>query len=141
MKLFLSVFFAFLTVINLRAQDSNRWFHLEGVSNPHYNVYLDKNTLDYDPGVAIIVTLKYEYINPDGMQTSLHRIEFDVAKDTYGELSRTEISKFDTTHIVKLFTPLHIIPVSEMSIIYQGVYIQAVIIGPTRKQSEMKTEQ
>jgi hypothetical protein len=127
MKIYIGIIIFFLA-FSIHAQETSPpdWFHLEGVSNPDYKVYLDMSNIDYLPGVSIIVNLKYEYINSETIQTSIHKVKFDVTKDTYDELSKIHIYKSDTSHISELTNPRHLIPGSEMSVIYQGVYIQAV---------------
>lgn len=114
--------------INLYAQESDRskWFHLEGVTNPKYKVYLETENINYVPGVSIKVNLKYEYLNSETIQTAIHKVVFDVSKDTYDELDKIHIYKKDTSYISEQSNIRHLIPGSEMSVIYQGVYIQAV---------------
>lgn len=127
MKVYLGIIIFFLT-LSLQAQetDKSKWFHLEGVTNPEYKVYLDTENIDYVPGVSIKVKLKYEYINSETIQTAIHKIVFDVSKDTYDELDKIHIYKKDTSYISEQSIIRHLIPGSEMSVIYQGVYIQAV---------------
>lgn len=127
MKTYLVVIILFLT-FSLQAQetDNAKWFHLEGVTNPEYKVYLDTENIDYVPGVSIKVILKYEYINSETIQTAIHKLHFDVAKDTYDELDKIHIYKKDTSYISEQSNIRHLIPGSEMSVIYQSVYIQAV---------------
>lgn len=127
MKVSLAII-VFLLTISLHAQeaDNDKWFHLEGVTNPKYKVYLDTENINYVPGVSIKVNLKYEYLNSETIQTAIHKVVFDVSKDTYDELDKIHIYKKDTSYISEQSNIRHLIPGSEMSVIYQGVYIQAV---------------
>ena len=139
MKTLLLFIFALISS-SLYAQDNDKWFQLEGVSNPQYKIYLDETTLDYAPGVTIIVDLKYEYTSDSLLNYSINRVKFLVSKDEYEILSTANYCFPDkngkkTEQLTKSINPIaiHLIPGSEMSVIYQGVYIQAVTIGPTKK--------
>lgn len=124
--IFIALLSFFPFILHAQEADNIKWFHLEGVTNPEYKVFLDTENIDYVPGVSIKVNLKYEYINSETIQTAIHKVLFDVSENTYDELDKIHIYKKDTSYISEQSNIRHLIPGSEMSIIYQGVYIQAV---------------
>lgn len=114
--------------ISLHAQetDKSKWFHLEGVTNPGYKVYMDQNIMKYEPGKIIEVRLKYDYTSKDSLINSIFFVKYFVDKDTY-LIEFEEQLKSDSTRSGRTESEQkHLIPGSEMSVIYQGVYIQAV---------------
>jgi len=122
----------FFATISLYAQDNDKWFHLEGVSNPEYKIYLNETNMDYVPGETISGNLKYVYSSDSLLSYSISNVKFLVSKDAYQILSTRNyfINKNGrkTEQFSKSINPssLPLIPGSEMSVIYQGVYIQAV---------------
>jgi hypothetical protein len=135
-------FVLMLISVSLYAQDSDdtKWFHLEGINNPYYKVYLNVNTMNYVPGVTIIADLKYRYLSDSLLDYSISRVKFIVSKDTYQMLSNRNYNHPDkngrqSEQFTKSVNPpsQHLIPGSEMSVIYQSVYIQAVAMGPAQK--------
>ncbi len=130
-----------LISVSLYAQEgsNDKWFHLEGVNNPEYKVYLDISNMDYAPGVTITANLKYVYAADTLLSYSVKNIKFIVPKDNYQILTERKYSVTKDGKQQEDFTKSinppeqHLIPGSEMSVIYQYVYIQAVTIGPTHK--------
>ncbi len=130
-----------LFAISVQAQEIKepKWFHLEGVNNPEYRVYLNETNIEYIPGVTIIADLKYGFFSDSLVSYSINKVKFLVPESTFQMLSNHSyyISKdgVQTEHVAEhVNPPSHpLIPGSEMSVIYQGVYIQAVTIGPTNK--------
>lgn len=134
MKVCLSLIIFFLS-LSLHAQDveKSKWFLMEGVSNPEYKVYMDPNIVKYEPGKIIEVRLKYDYTNNENFINSVYFVKYFVDQDTY-LIEYEEKLKSDSTRILRTESEQKpLIPGSEMSVIYQGVYIQAVTRGPTRK--------
>lgn len=128
-----------LISVSLYGQENDNWYHFEGVNNPEYKVYLDKTTMDYKPGVTIIADIKYVYTSDSLLNYSIRKIKFFIREDKYQILStrnyyfNNDDGKTEKFSISTNPPPEHLIPGSEMSIIYQYVYIQAVTIGPTKK--------
>jgi len=125
----------FIISVSLHAQqeDKSKWFHLEGVSNPDYKVFMDQNLIRYEPGKIIEVRLKYDYTSKDSLINSIFFVKYFVDKDTY-LIEYEEQLKSDSTRRGRTESEHRpLIPGSEMSIIYQYVYIQAVTIGPEKK--------
>jgi len=123
----------FLLFINYSySQSVPEWVHFEGVENKNYKVYYDKHSIIYDPGKTIIVNLKYDYINSETIQSAIHKVKFLVDKNAYDELDKIHYYKSDTSYISELSNIRPLIPSSEMSIIYQYLYIAAVTLGPTK---------
>ncbi|MBS1492121.1 MAG: hypothetical protein JST55_01340 [Bacteroidetes bacterium] len=134
MKVCLSLVIFFLA-LSLHAQDvdKSKWFLLEGVSNPDYKVYMDPNIMKYEPGKIIEVRLMYDNTSKADTINSVCFIKYYVDKDAY-LMEYEELLKSDSLKVLRTESvPKPLIPGSEMSIIYQGVYIQAVTMGPTRK--------
>lgn len=131
MKLFFGICFLIFST-SLFAQSSEQWFHLEGVSNPQYNVYLNENSIDYVPGVTITVDLKYKYFSDSLLNYSISKVKFLVSKDAYQVLSNRNFfidkdeRRTESVSESINYAPERLIPASEMSVIYQGVYIYAV---------------
>lgn len=121
--------------ISLHAQetDKSKWFHLEGVSNPDYKVYMDPNIMKYEPGKIIEVRLLYDNTSKADTINSVCFMKYFVDRNAY-LMEYEELLKSDSTKILRTEAlPKPLIPGTEMSIIYQYVYIQAVTIGRTKK--------
>lgn len=131
------IFIALLSFLNscLFAQDTDneKWFLLEGVTNAQYKVYLDIGALEYEPGVTIIAKLKYEYKDDNLIDYITKDVKFAVSENTYQIINQAHFSKKGRVDVEPSEQIRHLMPGSEMSVIYQGVYIQAVTKGPTQK--------
>lgn len=126
MKIFFTLFI-FLSVVSLHAEDTPKWFLLEGVSNPDYKVYLDIANMDYVPGVYIGVKLKYVYTNDAEISYGINEIKFLIPENAYETISETNYLRDSTVQNVEPYLKVkHFAPGSEMSIVYQQVYIEAV---------------
>ena len=134
MKIFLSLI-AFLFSVSLHAQetDNTKWFLLEGVTNTQYKVYLDIENMEYDPGVTIIAKLKYQYKDDNLIDYITKSVKFFVSENTFQIINQAHFLKQGSVDVEPSTQLRHLIPGTEMSVIYQGVYIQAVTIGPTHK--------
>jgi len=107
------------------------WIHLDGVSNPDYNVFIDTAFIEYDPGKYIVSYVKYDLKN--GTQKSTYKLKFLIPENLYIILY-INLDYDGEYHIdVPIEEKKRIAPGSEMSVIYQSVYTQAVIKGPTKK--------
>ena len=124
----LLIFIILFISLPIYSQDNPEWFHLEGVSNPDYKVYLNIKNMRYSPGDSIIADLKYEYKKEKIVVTN--RIKFYISENEYTLLSHMFYLGGELQNDLFDSGVHHLVPGSEISVIYQGVYIQAVTQGP-----------
>lgn len=131
---FLIGIFLLLISLNVYSQESDNtnWFLLEGVSNAQYKVYLDTANINYTPGVTINAKLKYQYKDDSIIDYITRDVEFSVSENTYRIINQAHFLKQGSIDVEPVTQTRHLVPGSEMSVIYQSVYIQAVSKGPTK---------
>lgn len=134
MKIILILLTTFLCLnVNAQEQDNASWFLLEGVTNAQYKVYLDTANMKYEPGVTIIAPLKYEYKDDKLIDYITKDVKFYISENNYQIVNQAHFLKQGSVDVEPVPQIRHLVAGLEMSVIYQGVYIQAVTKGPTKK--------